>query len=54
MAGAVALSAGDAKNTGALQVGMIMVGGQVIIQGFNITKEAEIHSAAIKELSESF
>ena len=54
VAGAVALSAGDAKNTGALQVGMIMVGGQVIIQGFNITKEAEIHSAAIKELSESF
>ncbi|MGB2929323.1 MAG: hypothetical protein WBB70_10455 [Desulfobacterales bacterium] len=54
VAGAVALSAGDANNTGALQVGMILVGGQVIIQGFNITKEAEIHSAAIKELSESF
>jgi len=54
VAGAVALSAGNSKNTGALQVGMIMVGGQVIIQGFNITKEAEIHSAAIKELSESF
>jgi hypothetical protein len=33
---------------------MILVGGQVIVQGFNITKEAEIHSAAIKELSESF
>ena len=54
VAGAVALSAGDAKNTGALQVGMILVGGQVIVQGFNITKEAEIHSAAIKELGESF
>jgi len=54
VAGAVALSAGDANNTGALQVGMILVGGQVIIQGFNITKEAEIHSAAIKELGESF
>ena len=54
LAGAIALSAGDANNTGALQMGMILVGGQVIIQGFNITKEAEIHSAAIKELSESF
>jgi hypothetical protein len=54
VAGAVALGAGDFNNTGALQVGMILVGGQVIVQGFNITKEAEIHSAAIKELSESF
>jgi len=26
----------------------------VIVNGFNITKEAQIHSAAIKELSESF
>ena len=54
LAGAIALSAGDVNNTGALQVSMILVGGQVIVQGFNITKEAEIHSAAIKELSESF
>jgi hypothetical protein len=54
LAGAIALSAGDVDNTGALQVSMILVGGQVIVQGFNITKEAEIHSAAIKELSESF
>ena len=54
LAGAIALSAGDVDNTGALQMGMILVGGQVIVQGFNITKEAEIHSAAIKELSESF
>ncbi|MCK4789169.1 MAG: hypothetical protein KAV87_35835 [Desulfobacteraceae bacterium] len=54
VAGAIALSAGDVNNTGALQAGMILVGGQVIVQGFNITKEAEIHSAAIKELSESF
>jgi hypothetical protein len=33
---------------------MIVVGGQVIIDGFNVSKEAEIHSAAIQELSESF
>lgn len=54
VAGAIVLDAGDVKNTGALQVGMILIGGQVIINGFNVTKEAEIHSAAIKELSESF
>jgi len=54
VAGAIALSAGDVNNTGAIQMGMILVGGQVIVQGFNITKEAEIHSAAIKELSDSF
>jgi hypothetical protein len=54
LAGAIALNAGEVKNTGALQMGMILIGGQVIINGFNVTKEAEIHSAAIKELSESF
>lgn len=54
MAGAIALNAGEVNNTGALQVGMILIGGQVIVNGFNVTKEAEIHSAAIEELSESF
>jgi hypothetical protein len=54
VAGAIALNTGEVKNTGALQMGMILIGGQVIINGFNVTKEAEIHSAAIKELSESF
>jgi hypothetical protein len=54
VAGAIALNAGEVKNTGALQVGMILIGGQVIVNGFNVTKEAQIHSAAIKELSESF
>jgi hypothetical protein len=54
VAGAIALNAGEAKNTGALQMGMVLIGGQVIINGFNVTKEAEIHSAAIKELSGSF
>ena len=39
---------------GALQAGMIIIGGQVIISGFNVSKEAEIHEAAIQELSESF
>ncbi len=54
VAGAIALNAGDVKNTGAIQAGMVLIGGQVIINGFNVTKEAEIHSAAIKELSGSF
>jgi hypothetical protein len=54
VAGAVAMGASDINNTGALQAGMIIVGGQVIIDGFNISREAEIHSAAIQELSESF
>jgi hypothetical protein len=54
LAGAIALNAGEVNNTGALQMGMILIGGQVIVNGFNVTKEAEIHSAAIKELSESF
>ncbi len=54
LAGAIAMEAGDISNSGAIQVGMIIVGGQVIIDGFNISKEAEIHAAAIEELSESF
>ncbi|MGD2150586.1 MAG: hypothetical protein PVJ20_14425 [Desulfobacterales bacterium] len=54
IAGAILLSSGDVDNTGAIQATMVLVGGQVIVQGFNITKEAEIHSAAIKELSDSF
>ena len=54
LAGAIALNAGESNNTGALQASMVLIGGQVIVSGFNISKEAEIHSAAIKELSESF
>jgi hypothetical protein len=38
----------------AVQMGMILAGTQVIINGFNVSKEAEIHEAAIQELSESF
>jgi len=54
VAGAVVLAVEDVDNTGAVQAGMIVVGSQVIINGFNVSKEAEIHSAAIEELSESF
>ena len=41
-------------NIGALEVGLIMAGGAVFIDGWNVSKEAQIHSAAIEELSESF
>ena len=54
VAGAIAAGSVDSINTGALQTGMIIIGGQVIISGFNISKEAEIHEAAIQELSDSF
>jgi hypothetical protein len=54
VAGAIAAGSIDSINTGGLQAGMILIGGQVIISGFNISKEADIHEAAIQELSESF
>jgi hypothetical protein len=54
MVGAVALAAGDANYTGPLQIGMAVAGGQIIVDGFNISKQAEIHASALKELSESF
>ena len=38
----------------AVQTGMILAGTQVIISGFNVSKEADIHEAAIQELGESF
>jgi len=54
IAGAVAAGVGNSNNTAVLQTGLILIGGQVIMDGFNISKEAEIHEASIRELSESF
>jgi hypothetical protein len=54
IAGAIAVGSSNSNNTIVLQTGMVLVGGQVIMDGFNISKEAEIHEAAIQELSESF
>ena len=54
IAGAIAAGSMDSGNTAVLQAGMIIIGGQVIINGFNVSKEAEIHEAAIQELGESF
>lgn len=54
VAAAIGLGAGDINGTAALQSVMIVAGGAVIINGFNVSKEAEIHRMAIQELSESF
>ena len=54
IAGAIAAGSGNTGNMVALQTGMVLIGGQVIMEGFNISKEAEIHEAAIQELSDSF
>ncbi|KPK19453.1 MAG: hypothetical protein AMK69_24225 [Nitrospira bacterium SG8_3] len=54
VAAAIGLGAGGVDSTAALQSVMIVGGGAVIINGFNVSKEAEIHRMAIQELSESF
>jgi hypothetical protein len=54
VAGAVAAAAGDADVHPSVTTGMMIVGGQVLVDGFNVSKQADIHSAAIEELSESF
>jgi len=54
IAGAIAAGANNSNNTVVLQTGMIIIGGQVILEGFNISKEADIHKASIRELSDSF
>lgn len=54
MALALGLAIGDVDNTYALQNILIFGGGMVMVDGFNISKQAEIHRMAIQELSESF
>jgi hypothetical protein len=54
VAAAFGLGVGDVQGTAALQSVMIIAGGAVIINGFNVSKEAEINREAIQELSESF
>jgi hypothetical protein len=51
---AIALDAGNVVDSPALQNILILGGGAVIIDGINISKQAEIHEAAIQELSDSF
>lgn len=54
IAGAVAMAASDVENTAGLQAGMVILGGKVFVDGMNVSKQKEMHSVAIKELSESF
>ncbi len=53
VAGAIAMGAGR-REIGPLEIGMAVIGGQVIVNGFNISKQAEMHSESIRELSETF
>jgi hypothetical protein len=52
--GAVVAGTSDSDFAASLSPAMAIIGGQVIIDGFNVSKEAEIHASAIQELSESF
>ncbi len=52
--GAIASGSPRSGTQFAMQAGMILVGGQVIMNGFNVSKEAEMHKAGLRELSQSF
>lgn len=54
IAGAIAAGSSDSGTGRALTPAMAIIGGQVFISGWNVSKEAEIHSVALEELSESF
>ena len=51
---AIAAGSQDSATARTIAPAMVIIGGQVFISGWNISKEAQIHSAAIQELSESF
>jgi hypothetical protein len=53
LAGAIAMGA-SRREIGPLEIGMAVIGGQVIVNGYNISKQAEMHSESIRELSETF
>ena len=54
IAGAVVAGTRNANAGRVLAPAMAVIGGQVFISGWNVSKEAQMHSAAIEELSESF
>jgi hypothetical protein len=54
IAGAIAAGSQDSNIGRVMAPAMVIIGGQVFISGWNVSKEAEMHSAAIEELSESF
>ncbi len=51
---AILMEATQAGSANMLQGLMVISGGQVFMSGINLSKQAEMHSAAIAELSESF
>jgi hypothetical protein len=54
VAGAIAAGSQDANIGRVMAPAMVIIGGQVFISGWNVSKEAEMHKAAIEELSDSF
>ena len=54
VAGAIAAGSQDANLGRVMAPAMVIIGGQVFISGWNVSKEAEMHKAAIEELSDSF
>ena len=54
IAGAVVAGSRNSTAAQSLAPAMAVIGGQVFVSGWNVSKEAEMHSAAIEELSESF
>jgi hypothetical protein len=54
IAGAIAAGSRDSNIGRVMAPAMVIIGGQVFISGWNVSKEAEMHSAAIEELSDSF
>ena len=54
IAGAIAAGSQDSNIGRAMAPAMVIIGGQVFISGWNVSKESEMHKAAIEELSDSF
>ena len=54
IAGAIAAGSQNSNVGRVMAPAMVIIGGQVFISGWNVSKEAEMHKAAIEELSDSF
>lgn len=54
IAGAVVAGSQDSNTANIVAPAMVIIGGQVFISGWNVSKDVEMHSAAIEELKESF
>ncbi len=54
VAAAIAMEVSGANSSNILTGLMVVGGSQIFIDGLNISKQADMHSAAIQELSESF